>query len=110
FRTAEPARAARDGAEFAMAPAEAGWRYWHGGGDTMSVIRAIHDEGSAALPIKLLLTTEEAAHALGIKRTKLHELTVAGELESIKIGASRRFLTRSLVAYVERLRDLQKAG
>jgi excisionase family DNA binding protein len=60
--------------------------------------------------VKLLLTPDEAAHALGIKRTKLYEMSIAGELESIKIGASRRFLLRSLEAYVERQCALQKVG
>jgi excisionase family DNA binding protein len=71
---------------------------------------AIRDEGWAALPIKLLLTVDEAAHALSIKRTKLHELTVSGEIESIKIGASRRYVLQSLEAFIERQCRLQKAG
>jgi excisionase family DNA binding protein len=61
-------------------------------------------------PVKLLLTPDEAAHALGIKRTKLYELSMAGEVESIKIGASRRFVLRSLEAYIERQCALQKVG
>ena len=58
--------------------------------------------------IKLLLTPEEAAHALGIGRSKLYELLQAGELESVRIGACRRVAADALAGYVERLRS--KAG
>jgi excisionase family DNA binding protein len=39
---------------------------------------------------KQLLTPEEAGQALSIGRTKVYELVRAGEIESIKIGVSRR--------------------
>ncbi len=39
---------------------------------------------------KLLLTPEEAAHSLGVGRTKLYELLKTGALGSVQIGGSRR--------------------
>jgi len=76
----------------------------------MTTADANQERASMTRPVKLLLTWDEAAHALGIKRTKLYELSVAGEIESIKIGASRRFLYRSLEAFIERHCRSQKAG
>ena len=52
---------------------------------------------------KLLLTTEEVARALGISRTKVYELILAGTLESVKIGSCRRVPVAALDAYVEAL-------
>ena len=37
---------------------------------------------------KLLLTPTEAAHALGIGRSKVYELMQTGQLASVHIGAS----------------------
>lgn len=52
---------------------------------------------------KLLLTTEEAALALGISRTKVYELILAGTLVSVKIGTRRRVPVAALDAYVQAL-------
>ncbi|HEX3611741.1 MAG TPA: excisionase family DNA-binding protein [Sporichthyaceae bacterium] len=38
----------------------------------------------------VLLTVDDAAHALAIGRTKIYELLDAGTLRSIKIGRARR--------------------
>ena len=53
---------------------------------------------------KLQLRPEEAAEVLSIGRSRLYELIGRGELASVRIGASRRVLTRDLVRYVEQLR------
>jgi excisionase family DNA binding protein len=53
---------------------------------------------------KLLLTPAEAAHALGIGRTKLFELMASGELESVQIGHSRRVPRDALNAFLDQLR------
>lgn len=51
---------------------------------------------------KLLLTAEEAAAALGIGRTRVFALIRAGELRSLKIGASRRIPSDALDEFVRR--------
>jgi excisionase family DNA binding protein len=54
---------------------------------------------------RLLLTPSEAAHWLGICRSKVYELLYAGELRSVKIGRSRRIPTSAVIAYVDSLED-----
>jgi excisionase family DNA binding protein len=53
---------------------------------------------------KLLYTVTEAAEALSISRAKVYELFNTGELESVKIGGSRRIPRQALEAFVESLR------
>src|SRR5262249_54626941 len=53
-------------------------------------------------PIKLLLTVPEAAQALGLGRSVIYELLVAGELAGVKIGRARRIPVRSLEAFIAR--------
>lgn len=52
---------------------------------------------------RLLLKPEEAAEVLGIGRSKLYELLAGGEIESVRIGSSRRVPMKGLHDYVERL-------
>jgi excisionase family DNA binding protein len=52
----------------------------------------------------LLLTPERAAERLDIGRTRLYELLASGELESVKVGRSRRIPAAALVEFVARLR------
>ena len=54
--------------------------------------------------MKLLLTPEEAAETLSISRSKLYELLAAGDVESVRIGGSRRIPVDALVMFVERQR------
>jgi excisionase family DNA binding protein len=53
---------------------------------------------------KLLLKPTEAAHVLGIGRTKLFELLASGDLESVQIGHSRRVPCDAVDAFLARLR------
>ena len=53
---------------------------------------------------KLLLTPTEAAHALGIGRSKVYELMQTGQLASVHIGACRRVPAEALTAFLEQLR------
>lgn len=46
----------------------------------------------------------QAAKVLDLSARKVWELVYAGEIESIKIGRSRRVTRAALVAYVDRLR------
>ena len=52
---------------------------------------------------RLLYRPEEAAEVLAIGRPKLFELLASGEIESYKIGGSRRISRAALEGYVERL-------
>ena len=56
---------------------------------------------------QLLVTVEEGARRLGCGRTALYERVRKGEIESIKLGRSRRIPVDALEAYVERLRQEQ---
>lgn len=58
---------------------------------------------------KLLLTTTEAAQALGICRSKIYELLRSGRLESVRIDGSRRVPAAVLEEYVAGLRHSGEA-
>lgn len=51
-------------------------------------------------PAKLLLRVEEAADLLGLSRTRVFELIGAGQLESVKVGGSRRVPRAAVEAFV----------
>jgi len=53
---------------------------------------------------RLLLTPEQAAHALGIGRTKVYELMLTNALDSVKIGTLRRIPADAVVDFVRSLR------
>ncbi len=53
---------------------------------------------------KLLLTPIEAATALGIGRSKLHELLQTGQLPSVRIGTCRRVPAEALHKFLLNLR------
>ena len=52
----------------------------------------------------LVLTVEQAAKFLGVGRTLMYSLVMAGEIESVTIGRLRRVPTEAITAYVNRLR------
>jgi excisionase family DNA binding protein len=56
-----------------------------------------------------LLRVADAAKYLSISRAKLYELLKSEDIESIKIGKSRRITTEALDAYVARLQKDQAA-
>jgi excisionase family DNA binding protein len=68
------------------------------------------EETASRWTVRLLLTPEEAAIALGIKRTKLYHLLATGQISSVKIGALRRFPVRSLEIYIEQLSGMERAS
>lgn len=53
---------------------------------------------------KLLLSPEEAGAALGQSWTSIYLLMTTGQLESVRIGRSRRIPAAALDAYAARLR------
>ena len=63
------------------------------------------DEFGGHMESQLLLTPADVAVRLSIGRTVVYELMANGELESLKIGRSRRILSSAVEAYVERLRE-----
>jgi excisionase family DNA binding protein len=69
---------------------------------------AVEDISAGGLVGKMLLTTTEAARALGIGRSKLYELIRAGAVESVLIGTCRRVPAVSVVKYVEELRTANR--
>jgi excisionase family DNA binding protein len=54
---------------------------------------------------KLLLTVDEAAQRLGIGRSHAYAYVLSGELESVKIGRSRRVPAAAVEDFIERLRE-----
>lgn len=58
---------------------------------------------------QLLVSTNEAFDAIGIKRSKGFELIAAGDLEAVKIGSATRIPTESVRAYVSKLRSEKAA-
>ena len=62
-------------------------------------------KGMDANPI--LLTPAAAAEKLSLARSTVYQLVLTGELESIKIGRSRRVLASALTEYIDRLRREQ---
>ena len=61
--------------------------------------------GEASATVNLVLTVEEAADRLRIKRTLMYALIAAGEVESVRIGRLRRVPIDALADYVKRLRE-----
>ena len=57
----------------------------------------------------LAVRPAEAARALGVSRTALYGLLSSGELESVKLGASRLIPVAALHEYVERRRAASSA-
>ncbi|MFB9427936.1 helix-turn-helix domain-containing protein [Streptoalloteichus tenebrarius] len=53
---------------------------------------------------KLLYRVEDAARALSLGRTQVYALIRAGELESVKIGSSRRIPVSALQKFLAGLR------
>ena len=52
---------------------------------------------------RLLLTTNEAAHRLGIGRSKLYELVGKGQIRTVRIGRAVRVPTREVERYADEL-------
>lgn len=76
-------------------------------GITISIRMILQSPSSAkegtSLEENLLLTVEQAAYQLGLRRSKTYELIQKGELGSVVIGRSRRVPVKLLSQYIERL-------
>lgn len=53
-------------------------------------------------PVKVLLTVEEVAQAMGLGRTFVYELVMRREIPSIKLGRKRRIPVSALNDFVAR--------
>lgn len=60
-----------------------------------------YEEGKASEV--LLISVSEAARRLRIGRTAAYALVLKGDLQSVKIGRTRRVVVSSLEAYIQRL-------
>ena len=59
---------------------------------------------------KMLLRPLEAAHTLGIGRTKIYELIATGEIPSVKIGRLVRVPVYALRRWIEQQNPAGDAG
>lgn len=63
---------------------------------------------------RLLFSVPEAAHRLGISRSRLYEIIAEGGIETVTIGRLRKVSTRALEDFVEKstapLRSVPRAG
>jgi excisionase family DNA binding protein len=59
------------------------------------------------IPLRVLLTVEEAAERLHIGKTKTYALVKAGEIESVLIGRLRRIHIDAINSYAARLTSQQ---
>jgi excisionase family DNA binding protein len=57
----------------------------------------------APVPPRLLLTVEDAAHALSISRTSMFALIKNGQIGSVKVGHLRRIPADALTTYITEL-------
>lgn len=55
----------------------------------------------------LLLSPEQAAERLAVGRTTVYALIASGELETVRVGRSRRVVAESTDAFVTKLRAEQ---
>jgi excisionase family DNA binding protein len=58
----------------------------------------------------VLLTPEQVARLLQLGRTKVFELIISGQIESVKIGKCRRIPPDAVHAYAARLRAEQEVA
>ena len=59
---------------------------------------------------RLLLTPERAAERLDVGRTTVYGLLATGELESVRIGRSRRIPAEAVEGDVARLRGAEQSA
>ncbi len=59
---------------------------------------------------ELLVSVEEAARRLGMGRSYTYQLVLRGEIDSVKLGRSRRVPVQALEEYVGKLAEEQAQG
>jgi len=63
----------------------------------------IPEEPHREQPLRLLLSPEEAAKALGISRASLYPLLMRKEIPSVRVGGLRRVPLGALQRYIDEL-------
>jgi excisionase family DNA binding protein len=66
-------------------------------------VDVIIEDASPQQQIRLLLTPDEAAKALGISRASLYPLLMRKEIPSIRVGGLRRVPAVALQRYIDEL-------
>lgn len=66
-----------------------------------AVLGAPSDNGASDMK-PLVIRVEDAARLLGVTTRSIYNLMYAGEIESVKLGRSRRFVLASIEAYLAR--------
>ncbi|EPR18011.1 excisionase [Sphingobium indicum IP26] len=56
-------------------------------------------------PDPICVRVNDAAHMIGVGRTKLYALIAAGEVEAVKLGKATRITTASLHDLIKRQRE-----
>lgn len=56
-------------------------------------------------PDPICVRVNDAAHMIGVGRTKLYALIAAGEVETVKLGKATRITTASLHDLIRRQRE-----
>jgi excisionase family DNA binding protein len=77
--------------------------------ETSSTIVSALTPDLAPAPIRLLLTSPEAAASLGISRSLVYELVQMGTIATVKIGRSRRVPVVALEDFIAQQLKLQGA-
>ena len=55
--------------------------------------------------VPVMFTIRQAAQILNVSRTQIYKLIKIRELDSVKIGHSRRITESQLVAYIQKVED-----
>lgn len=77
---------------------------------TTGVPEPQRDSERKSVPVRLVLTVEEAAERLGVGRTFMFSLIRRSEVESVKIGRLRRVPADALEEYVRSLRGASEVA
>ena len=74
-----------------------------------SRISAAYRDHADELPVRLLLTVEQAAGRLNIGRSTAFALVLSGQLESVTVGRLRRVPADAVATFIESLRHERDA-
>jgi len=55
--------------------------------------------------VPVMFTIRQAAQILNVSRTQIYNLIKTRELDSVKVGRSRRITESQLVTYIQKLED-----
>jgi excisionase family DNA binding protein len=58
--------------------------------------------------VPVMFTIRQAAHILNVSRTQIYKLIKTRELDSVKVGRSRRITESQLLAYIHKLENIRQ--